>query len=101
MTPLCGGATCVILGTSVTTATTYSAIDEALSPCMLHLVDSVFEVVICARSVSVHSSDCHRANRARRVVGSLLKMRSFLSVLKSPFVSVVLSSQWPCPGWRS
>ena len=78
-----GGATCVILGTSVTTATTNSAIDEALSPCMLHLFDSVFEVVICTRSVSVHSSDCHRTNRARRVVGSLLKMRSFFCVLKS------------------
>ena len=68
-----GDATCVILGTSVTTATTYSAIDEALSPCMLHLVDSVFEVVMCLRSVSVHCSDCHGNSLARRVVGSLIR----------------------------
>ena len=78
----------------MTTATTNSAIDEALSPCMLHLVDSVFDVVNSLRSLSLHSSDCHRNTCARRVIGSLFEMRSFLSVLKSPSVCVVLSLLW-------
>ena len=70
---------------AVTTATTYSTIDETLPPSIF--VASVFEVVICARSVSVHSSDCHRTNRARRVVGRLLKMRSFFVCVKESICS--------------
>ena len=65
---------------AVTTATSHSTIDE--TPLPFIFVASVFEVVVCARSVSVHSSDCHRTNRARRVVGCLLKMRRFFVCVK-------------------
>ena len=95
-----GGATCVILGTSVTTATTYSAIDEALSPCMLHLVDSVFEVVICLRSVSVHSSDCHEKQPCAASGGKPFRNAKFFVCDKESICQFcfVVSLLWPCPG---
>ena len=87
-----GDATCVTLGTSVTTATTYSAIDEALSPacCTLLTVSLMPSRAqgVCQLTVPIVIETTVRGEWWE----AYSKCEVFLSVLKSPSVSFVLLS---------
>ena len=82
------------LGTSVTTATTYSAIDEALLPacCTLLTVSAMSSKAqgVCPLTVPIVIETTVRGESWE----AYSKCEAFLSVLKSPSVSFVLLSHY-------